>query len=259
MKNQFRVATWNVNSIKVRREAVLDWLGRNRPDVLCLQELKTTDDAFPFAELHDAGYHAVINGQKTYNGVAILAIQEPTDVVRGMGDDDQQARLISAMVGNVRVVSAYVPNGAEVDSEKYLYKLAWLARFRDWFSTSFSTADEIVLCGDFNMAGTELDLHRPAEWEGTVIWNPRMREEYTRLTQIGLVDVYRCLNPAASEYSWWDYRMNGFARNNGLRIDYVMATTALSRKAISARIDKAERATERPSDHVPVIVDFGQG
>jgi len=245
--------------MKVRLDAVLNWLGRNSPDVLCLQELKTTDEAFPFAELLDAGYHAVTNGQKTYNGVAILARLEPTDVVRGMGDDDLQARLISAMVGGIRVVSAYVPNGAEVDSDKYVYKLAWLARFSEWFSTSFSTADEIVLCGDFNMAGTELDLHRPAQWEGTVIWNPRMREEYARLTQIGLVDIYRNLNPAAAGYSWWDYRMNGFARNNGLRIDYVMATPALSRKAVSAWIDKAERATERPSDHAPVIVDFDLG
>lgn len=256
MGKTVKVATWNVNSIKARRDAVLDWIDRNRPDVLCLQELKTTDDAFPFFELKALGYAAVTNSQKTYNGVAIISRTEPSGVTRGMGDNDPQARLISAEIGGIRFVSAYVPNGAEVVSDKYLYKLEWLARFREWVMTTIGEGTDAVICGDFNIAASELDVHRPADWEGTVIWNPRMRGEFELLAQCGLHDLFRELNPSAKDYSWWDYRMGGFQRNNGLRIDYIMGTGRLAGRAVSASIDRAERAKDRPSDHAPVIVEF---
>ncbi len=256
MGNRLKITSWNVNSIKARHDAVLAWIERNDPDVLCLQETKTLDDGFPFADLSARGYHAVTNGQKTYNGVAIVSRTEPAAIRRGMGDDDPQARLISAQIAGVTVVSAYFPNGSEVGSEKYVYKLGWLKRFREWFGTSFYGDRDVILCGDFNIAATDIDVRNPAGWEGSVIFNPEMRREFELLAGCGLIDVYRKLNPGLNEYSWWDYRMAGFRRNDGVRLDYVMANPRLAEMAVGAHIDRAERAGERPSDHAPVTVEF---
>jgi len=251
-----KVATWNVNSIKARRDAVLQWVDANRPDVLCLQELKTLDEGFPFMELDSLGYHAVTNPQKTYNGVAMVSMMEPVAVTRGMGDDDPQARVMTARTGAITVINAYFPNGAEVGSEKYAYKQDWIRRFMAWLDREFSPGDDLVLCGDFNIAASELDVHKVSAWEGTVIFNPEMREAMAGLVRWGFRDIFRQQNPDAREYSWWDYRIAGFARNAGLRIDYVMATERLAGLAAGASIDRAERGREKPSDHTPVIVEF---
>lgn len=256
MGRQLKVTTWNVNSIKARNDSALSWLDRNRPDILCLQELKTREDAFPFDAFKALGYHAVVNGQQTYNGVAIVSKTEPTAVARGMGDNDPQARLISADIAGIRVVCAYVPNGAEVGSEKYAYKLEWLARFRDWLGPVVASGRDMIVAGDFNIAASEMDVHSPSRWEGTVIWNERMRDEFRLLRECGLVDTFRRVNPDAREYSWWDYRLAGFSRNHGLRIDYVMANPDLAGRASRAEIDRNERGVEKPSDHAPVTVEF---
>lgn len=256
MNGTFRIATWNVNSVRARKEHLLKWLHDFRPDVVCLQELKTTDDAFPFDELEDAGYHAETNSQKTYNGVAILSRTVLTDVTRGMGDDDPQARLITARAGKFEIISAYFPNGSEPDSDKYAYKKDWLARFNRWFIERYGHSRDVVLCGDFNIAPTASDVNDESLWEGTVIYNPEMRAAFAAIESLGLIDVFRKLNPEGGAYSWWDYRAGGFRRNIGLRLDYIMASRSIADSAVFAAIDKNQRALEKPSDHAPVYADL---
>lgn len=251
-----KIATWNVNSIRARLERLLTWLDAHRPDLVCLQELKCTEDDFPLEPLAGLGYKAAVCGQKTYNGVAILSLAEAADVRKGLGDDDPQARLISARVAGLRVFSVYVPNGATVASESYAYKLEWLRRLRQRLADGFSPDQPIALCGDFNVAVDDKDVDRPEEWAETVLCHVDARQAVGRLAQWGLVDVFRKHHPAGGIYSHWDYRNLAFPRNNGLRIDHVFATAPLADRSTGAEIHRNERKGPKPSDHAPVVVTF---
>ncbi len=250
------IATWNVNSVRARLERLRSWLQRRRPDVVCLQELKVVDEAFPADPLRELGYHSVVHGQKTYNGVAILSRDEPRHVHRGLEDDDPQARLIAARVGGVRVVSVYVPNGESVGSGKYAYKLAWMECLRGWLSRRCSPDEPLVLCGDFNVAPDDRDVAFPDLWADSVLCHPDVRKALAGILAWGLEDVVRRHHPEGGIYSWWDYRMLAFPRNNGLRIDHVFATRVLAARCTAAEVDRDERRGDKPSDHAPVIVTF---
>ena len=250
------IASWNVNSVKARQERLIDWLKSARPDVLCLQELKTQEDSFPFAPLAEAGYHAAVFGQKTYNGVAILSREKPSDVERGFGDDDPQARMIAATVAGVRVVSVYVPNGQEIGCEKHAYKLYWLARLREYLDKSYTPRKQLAVCGDFNIAPADIDVARPDAWAESVLCDPAGREAVDKIQAWGLVDVFRKLHPDAAAYSWWDYRRLSFPKNDGIRLDYILATSRLANKCTAATIDRDARKGEKPSDHAPVAAVF---
>jgi exodeoxyribonuclease-3 len=253
-----KIATWNVNSIRARKERVLAWLERARPDAVCLQELKGEEDKFPAEDFEGLGYRAAIWGQKTYNGVALLSRREITDIERNMDDgvDDPQARLIAGTIDGVRLVSVYVPNGQTVGSDKYAYKTAWLDRFAEWLAPRLGDGAPTVVCGDFNIARDERDVDDPNEWEGTVLYNDEMRAALERLLDLGLVDAFRLHNDGGEIFSWWDYRQNSFRRNRGLRIDYVLVTRDLASFCTGCSIDRDERAGEKPSDHAPVITEF---
>jgi exodeoxyribonuclease-3 len=253
-----KLATWNVNSIRAREERLLRWLGANRPDVLCLQELKVTDDAFPFLPIRSLGYHAVVHGQRTYNGVAVLSRTEPAEVERGFGDggDDTQARVVAARVGSVHVASVYVPNGQEVGSEKWAYKIEWLGRLRAWLGRRFATSGLVALCGDFNVAPEARDVYDPVAWEPSVLFHPEARAALGNVRAWGLVDAFRQHNQAPGFYTWWDYRMLAFPKGRGLRIDHVFLSEPLAAKCISAQIDRDERKGKQPSDHAPVVVEL---
>jgi exodeoxyribonuclease-3 len=253
-----KLATWNVNSVRAREERLLRWLEANRPDVLCLQELKVTNEVFPFDTLRDAGWHAAVHGQKTYNGVAILSRLEPEQVERGFGDDgdDTQARLISGRIGDVHVVSAYVPNGAEVGSEKWAYKLEWLKRLRGWLDRRFRKTDLVALCGDINVAPEARDVHDPEAWEASVLCHPDARRAFEEVRAWGLHDSFRLHHDEPGFFSWWDYRMLGFPKNKGLRIDHIDLSEPLAGRCTGASIDRNERKGKQPSDHAPVVVEL---
>ncbi|MBN1556113.1 MAG: exodeoxyribonuclease III [Phycisphaerae bacterium] len=254
-----KLATWNVNSVRSRLERLIGWLEKNNPDILCLQELKCTEDQFPLEEIARAGYHAAVFGQKTYNGVAILAREELSDIRRGLGDDvpDDQARLISADIDGVRIFSAYVPNGQSVGSEKFEYKLTWLARLADMFRRDFRPDNPIVLTGDFNVAVTDQDVCDPDAWGDTVLCVPRAREALEVVREWGFVDVFAKFHPEGGVYSWWDYRRLAFPRNQGLRLDHIYATQPIAARCIRAEVDRDERKGEKPSDHAPMVVEWG--
>ncbi|HEY7065558.1 MAG TPA: exodeoxyribonuclease III [Chloroflexota bacterium] len=253
-----RIATWNVNSIAVRLPAVTAWLAEHAPDALCLQEIKTVDARFPAAAFAEVGYQAVTYGQPTYNGVAILARRPPTDVERGFpGEDSSPARLIAATVGSVRVINVYVPNGAPLGSDRYTGKLAWLAQLGAYLATRHSPEEPLVLCGDFNVATEPRDVYDPVVLAQEVLFTPAERAALAPLAAWGLVDTFRLHEEGAGHYSWWDYRQNNFRRDRGLRIDHIWATPPLAAFCTSVRIDRAARAGERPSDHAPVVADFG--
>lgn len=255
-----KVVTWNVNSVKVRKERLLAWLDKHKPDVLCLQELKGTRESFPELEVAAAGYRAALYGQKTYNGVAILARNElPLSAVReGLDDgvDDPQARLLSAQVGPLRVVSAYVPNGGELGSDKWTYKLAWLERLRAYLERTAKPDDKLVVCGDYNVAPRDVDVHDPDEWRDTVLCHPEARARFEALCAWGLTDVFQKHHPEGKVFSWWDYRQLGFPKNRGLRIDHVLATAPVAAKSVGARVDRDERKGQGASDHAPVECEF---
>ncbi|GAB4347358.1 MAG: exodeoxyribonuclease III [Gammaproteobacteria bacterium] len=252
-----KIASWNVNSLRVRLPQVLEWLNRQRPDVLALQETKTTDEQFPVAEIETAGYRVVYSGQKTYNGVAILATGELSDTVADLpGVEDPQRRLLAATCAGVRIVNVYVPNGSEVGSDKYAYKLEWLGRLTDYLQEELRQHERLVLLGDFNIAPEDRDVHDPKAWEGKVLCSEPEREAFRRLVGLGLVDTFRQFSNEGGAFSWWDYRMNGFRRNLGLRIDHILASRALSERATASIIDKEPRGWERPSDHAPVVAEF---
>ena len=252
------VASWNVNSIKAREERLLKWLEARQPDVVCLQELKVEEDAFPFEKLEVAGYHAVVWGQRTYNGVGILSRTEPTEVKRGIDDevDDLQARLIAARVRGYRVVSVYAPNGGEVGSEKWTYKLEWLKRLRAWLNRRGDPQEALLLCGDFNVAPEPRDVVDPAAWAKTVLFHPEARAALAQVSAWGLEDTLRLHTQDAGLYSWWDYRMLAFPKNRGLRIDLILASGPAARACTSASIDRNERKGKQPSDHAPVLAEF---
>ncbi len=256
-----RIATWNVNSIRTRLERVLAFLQRHQPDILCLQELKCTEPQFPQEVFRRAGYHAAIAGQKTYNGVAILSRAKPQNIRRGLGDDvdDPQARLIAAEVDGLEVMSIYVPNGATVGSEKFTYKLQWLERFEALLQRQGSPESPLVICGDTNVIRDDLDAENPARWAETVLAVPPVRQAFERLLVWGLEDVFRKHHPQGKVYSWWDYRHLSFPRNDGLRIDHILATSPLAKTSQAAFADRDERKgtqDDKPSDHCPVVIDF---
>lgn len=253
-----RIATWNVNSIRSRLDRVLGWTAREQPDVLCMQEIKTVDELFPAAPFQELGYHVETFGQPTYNGVAILSRKPMADVVRGLPDDppDAQRRLIGATVGGVRILNVYVPNGQSPDSDKFFYKLEWLARLREYLDAAASPADPLLLLGDFNIAPDERDVHDPARWRGKIHFHPREHAALAGVMRWGLFDLFRKHHEEGGFYSWWDYRMLAFPKNHGLRIDLVLGTQAMLDRCTGSEIQREERKGEHPSDHVPVIVEL---
>jgi exodeoxyribonuclease-3 len=254
-----RIATWNVNSLRVRLPQVLDWCHSASPDIVALQEIKLQDEQFPLDEIQAEGYQAVFAGQKTYNGVAILSREPATDIITDLpGLDDPQRRLLAATIGDVRVINVYVPNGQAVDSDKYRYKLEWLARLRDFIEQQLKNYPQLILLGDFNIAPDDRDVHDPEAWAGKILCSEPERAALKALLDTGLQDSYRLTEQEENEFSWWDYRMNGFKRNLGLRIDLVLASKALCNKQTHCIIDKEPRGWERPSDHTPVTMFFDE-
>lgn len=254
----FKLATWNVNSLNVRLPHVLDWLRDNPIDVLCLQETKQEDSKFPYAELKEAGYNAIHSGQKTYNGVAILSIHEMTEIEHGIaGFEDEQKRVISATINGVRVICVYIVNGQAVDSEKYEYKMRWLKALNAWLTGELQKHPKLALLGDYNIAPEDRDCHDPAVWIGQILVSPAEREHFQKLLQLGLHDSFRLFEQPEKSFSWWDYRMMGFRRNFGMRIDHILVSDALKAACIATTIDKTPRKLERPSDHTPVILELG--
>jgi len=255
-----RIATWNVNSLRVRLDHLRQWLADNPVDAIALQELKLPDEQFPRAEIEALGLAAAHYGQKTYNGVAIIARSAPADVVTGMpGDDDPQRRVIAATTGGVRLVNVYVPNGQTVDSEKYVYKLAWLERLHDYLAGLLRKHPRLLVVGDFNIAPEDRDVHDPARWEGSVHVSAPERAALARIAGLGLTDLFRRFEQPPDSYSWWDYRMGAFRRNHGLRIDLMLASAPLAALCRACTIDRSTRALERPSDHAPVTASFDIG
>lgn len=252
-----RLATWNVNSLKVRLPQVLDWLGKHSPDALCLQETKTEDVNFPLAEIMAAGYQAAFSGQKTYNGVAILTRKPVSAVSMGIpGFEDPQKRVIAATLDGVRVVCVYVPNGESVESDKYRYKLGWLNALTAWLRTETAQYPSLALLGDFNIAPADADVHDPQAWAGKVLCSDAERAALGQLTALGLQDTFRLFTQPERSYSWWDYRMNAFRRKMGLRIDHILASRPLAASCKTCSIDTEPRGNERPSDHAPVVAEF---
>lgn len=251
-----KIAAWNVNSLKVRLPQLLDFLATREPDVVCLQETKLTDEAFPVVEIEAAGYHAAFAGQKTYNGVAILSRSGIADVSAGIpGFDDEQKRVIAGTIDGVRVVCVYCPNGQSLDSDKYRYKLAWFDALAVWLQEELARCPRLAVLGDFNVAPEDRDVHDPEAWEGNVLVSEPEREAFGKLLALGLEDSFRLFDQPEKSFSWWDYRMLGFRRNHGLRIDHILLSGALAASCISASIDREMRRLERPSDHAPVLAE----
>ena len=252
-----RLASWNVNSLKVRLPQLLQWLDVKRPDIVCLQETKLEDTAFPVEAIRQAGYQALFSGQKTYNGVAILsrsAGSEPAVAIPGFADP--QKRVLAANVGPLRVICVYVPNGQSVDSDKYRYKLDWLAAATAWLKQELARHPNLAVAGDFNIAPDQRDVYDPRVWEGQVLFSAPERAAFQRLLDAGFKDSFRLFNQSAGRFTWWDYRMNAFKRGMGLRIDHVLLSPALAAHCRSSDIDVAPRQSERPSDHAPVFADL---
>lgn len=252
-----KIATWNVNSLNVRLPHLLQWLADAQPDVVALQELKLVDEVFPHAALNAAGYTAVSNGQKTYNGVALLARSPLTleDVSRDLpGFEDHQKRVIAATVGDLRVVSVYVVNGQSVGSEKYEYKLRFLAALRDYLHGELARHPRLAVLGDYNIAPMPEDTYDPAVWEGNILCSPPERAALQALVDLGLADAYGHPFLPEGRFTWWDYRQAGFRRNLGLRIDHLLLSAPL--KATAWKVEMAPRRLERPSDHAPVLIEL---
>jgi exodeoxyribonuclease-3 len=252
-----KLVTWNVNSLKVRLPQVLQWLETNPVDVLCLQETKLTDDKFPQAEIEAAGYQVAFSGQKTYNGVAILS-RHPIENVQKNNPlfEDTQQRLIAATIQGMRIICAYVPNGQALDSEKYPYKLSWLASLQEWIKQEMSAHASLALLGDYNIAPEDRDVYDPAAWEGQNLVSPPERAALQALLDLGLKDSFRMFDQVEKSFSWWDYRQLGFRLNKGMRIDHILLSAQLASRCTSCIIDKTPRKWEQPSDHAPVIASF---
>lgn len=253
----FTIATWNVNSLKVRLDHVLSWLAENQPDVLALQETKLPDEVFPAAALAAAGYNVIFSGQKTYNGVAILSKQVASDIVTDIPDlNDPQRRILVATINGIRVINLYVPNGEAIDSPKYQYKLSWLTTVRAYVQQQLQAFPYTVVLGDFNIAPEEQDVYDPAAWQDKVLFSVSEREALQQLLALGLTDSFRLFPQPEKSYSWWDYRMVAFRRNLGLRIDHILLSSPLAAVCKSCIIDKNPRKWERPSDHAPVLLSL---
>ena len=256
-----KFASWNVNSLKVRLPHLLEWLARQAPQIVCLQEIKLEDAKFPVEEIQAAGYHCAWSGQKTYNGVAILSRDTLADVAAGIpAFPDEQKRVVAATVGEgadaIRVVCAYVPNGQAVGSEKYEYKLKWLTAFRRWLEEELDQNPRLAVLGDYNIAPADEDVYDPKLWEGQILCSSREREAFRELLALGLKDSFRMFTQREKSFTWWDYRMNGFKRNLGLRIDHILISPELALRCRASSIDIEPRRLERPSDHAPVMAEL---
>ena len=251
------IATWNVNSLRVRLPHLTQWLAANPIDAIALQETKLPDADFPAADLQALGWNSAFSGQRTYNGVAILSRDPATDVVAGIpGFEDEQRRVLAVSLGSLRVIDVYVPNGQTVGSDKFAYKLRWFDALREYVAAELARHPHLVVLGDFNVAPEDRDVHDPKAWEGSVHVSPPERAALQQLLGAGLADCFRLFEQPEKSYSWWDYRMMAFRRNAGLRIDLILASTVLARKCGECHIDKAPRKLERPSDHTPVVASF---
>ena len=253
----FKIATWNINSLRVRLPQLLDWLKRTTPDIVALQETKITDDKFPLEAIQTAGYHALFSGQNTYNGVALLSRVEGHQVITDLPHlDDPQRRLLGATYNTLRVLNIYVPNGAALDSEKYYYKLDWLKHLQNYVRESLKQVPRLIILGDFNIAPKDCDVHNPAAYEGRILVSPPERTALEDLLKLGLHDTFRLFDQVPESFSWWDYRRGAFRRNQGMRLDFILTNTLLSPHCTACMIDIAQRRLERPSDHAPVIAHF---
>jgi exodeoxyribonuclease-3 len=255
-----KIASWNVNSLKVRLPHLRDWLASANPDVVALQETKTEDAKFPTDEIAALGYQCVFSGQKTYNGVALLAREAPRDIVTDIpGLDDPQRRILIGTVGDVRVANLYVVNGQEVGSEKYQYKLRWLARVREFLAAEMQKHPNLVVLGDFNVAPDDRDVHDPAAWHEQILCSTPERTALKSILNAGLHDSFRLFENNGGHFSWWDYRQGAFRRNLGLRIDLILASDALRARCRASTIDRTPRTWERASDHTPVLLELSDG
>lgn len=253
-----KLVTWNINSIRARTDRLVGWLETNRPDVVCLQETKVEDAAFPLERVRAAGYHVAMFGQRTYNGVAILSTQPLDDVTRGFGDEvpDDEARVIAATTHGIRVVDLYVPNGQDLTAEKYPYKLAWFGRLRAYLERTTRPEAPVIVCGDMNVTADDQDVWAPDQWRDQIHCSPKERAALAEVRAWGLTDVFRVHTPEGGVWSWWDYRGVSFFKNQGLRIDHILATAPLASRCTACTIDRAARKGQDASDHAPVIATF---
>ena len=252
-----KIATWNVNSLRVRLPHVLDWLSTAKPDLLGIQETKTPDENFPVDEIKEAGYNVIFSGQKTYNGVTVISKEKAEDIVTDIpGLDDPQRRVLGATYGSLRFLNLYIPNGSEVGSEKYTYKLDWLDKMIAYVEKQLKEHEQFIMVGDFNIAPEDIDVHDPEEWIGSVLVSDEERKRFQQLIQLGLHDSFRLFDQEEKLFSWWDYRAAGFRRNRGMRIDHILVSDALKDKCTASYIDKEPRKLERPSDHTPVVLEI---
>ena len=251
-----KIATWNVNSIRARQDAVLQWLQEAAPDVLCLQETKVPDEAFPGLELSARGYRAEISGQRAYNGVAIISREPATDVVRELPGTENDHRFLAATVSGVRVLCAYIPNGGQVGSDKHAYKLRWFEALHTFLKRNHDPNEMLLLCGDFNVATEERDVYDPLILGGDVCYHESVRAALAPIAEWGLVDAYRLHDDNDGRYTWWDYRARGFERNRGMRIDHIWVTRPLAERCTAATIDFEPRKRDKPSDHAPVLIEL---
>ena len=252
-----KIASWNVNSMNVRLPHVLEWLQSHEPDVLVLQEIKQLTEKFPVDALADAGYRSLASGQKTYNGVAVVSKEPTNDPVTDFPDlEDPQRRVLATTIGDIRVIDLYVPNGSEVGSEKYAYKIEWLASLHNFLESEMAAHENVVVLGDFNIAPADADVYDPEKWGEAILCSPKERAALKALIDLGLTDVFRKFEQPESTFSWWDYRAAGFRRNAGLRIDLILTSPAMTERCTASYVDKEPRAWERPSDHAPVVAEF---
>jgi exodeoxyribonuclease-3 len=257
-----RIATWNINGVKARIDSLLTWLREASPDVLCLQEIKTVDEGFPYLEIGSLGYNAEVHGQKGFHGVALLSKHRIEDVRRGLpgGDGDSQSRFITGAIstenGAVRVASAYMPNGNPIGTEKFAYKLDWLKRLEDWTRAELKAEEPLVIAGDYNIIPTPLDAKYPENWVTDALYTPEARAAFRRFTALGLTDAVRAVDGGGGIYTFWDYQAGAWQKNNGIRIDHLMLSPEAADRLMSAGIDRHVRAWEKPSDHVPVWIEL---
>jgi exodeoxyribonuclease III len=254
-----KIATWNVNSLRVRLEQVCDWLKEAQPDILALQETKVADDSFPIDAFEQLGYRAAFSGQPAYNGVALIARETPQQIVTDFGGlEDHQRRVLGASFGKLRLYNLYVPNGQSVESEKYVYKLEWLEALRRHLARELLEHEDVLVLGDFNVAPEDRDVYDPLAWEGKVLCSPAERAALGRILELGFDDAFRLFEQPERSFSWWDYRAGAFRRNLGLRIDLILTSKLLSRRCTVCTIDTGPRKRPRPSDHTPVVAEFGR-
>ena len=252
-----KIATWNVNSMNVREPHVIEWLQAHEPDVLVLQEIKQITEKFPAEALQAIGYHSIASGQKTYNGVAVISKTPAVDPVFDFPDlDDPQRRILASTVNGIRIIDLYIPNGSEVGSDKYAYKLGWLDSLRRFLKAELETHEKLVVLGDFNIAPADADVHDPEKWGEAILCSPAERKALTDLYELGLSDVFRKFDHPEKTFSWWDYRAAGFRRNAGLRIDLILTSDVMTERCTASYVDKEPRGWERPSDHAPVVAEF---